>query len=115
LNTLIAHQRQTREDKKNAENVAAQKLFKKLDGCIPPTENTYAVCLSVYLHRFKDENEWFYLKSLLQFMKIKLKAHKFPADCFTVFDKNKKISIPVLKSKFFALIAKTAASNSSQL
>ena len=48
-------------------------------------------------------------------MKIKLKAHKFPADCFTVFDKNKKISIPVLKSKFFALIAKTAASNSAQL
>ena len=64
-NPLIAHQRQTREDKKNAENVAAQKLFKKLDGCIPPTENTYAVCLSVYLHRFKDENEWFYWKSLL--------------------------------------------------
>ena len=44
-------------------------------------------------------------------MKIKLKARKLPVDCFTVFEKNKKISIPVLKSKFFALTAKATVNN----
>ena len=92
--------------------MAAQKLYRKLDGCIPPTENTYNVCLSVYLQRFKDENEWFYLKKLLQLMKIKFKTRKFPAEDFTVFEHNKKISITVLKSKFFALMTKTTVNPS---
>ena len=59
----------------------------------------------------KMRTSGFFLKNLLQFMKIKLKARKLPVDCFTVFEKNKKISIPVLKSKFFALTAKAIVNN----
>tara|TARA_B100001996_G_C18403312_1_gene493782 strand:- start:48 stop:389 length:342 start_codon:yes stop_codon:yes gene_type:complete len=101
---LVAQARLVRQEKQSAENVVAQSLLTKLHGCIPSSNITYNCCLQNYITRFKNENEWLFLKNLLQFMKIKLKTKKISANSFTVFEKTKKLPVSVLKSKFFALI-----------
>ena len=101
---LIAQSRLVRQEKQSAENFVAQSLLTKLHGCIPRSDITYNCCLQNYITKFENENEWLFLKNLLQFMKIKLKAKKLSVNSFTVFEKTKKLPVPVLKSKFFALI-----------